>query len=102
MVPFQNCVRQRRAVSKMAAVTKNRIFFQMAKRRFGPSTKMAPTAELSLTQDPMGNSHKNILLRNHWANLNQTLLNDPWMVPFQIVSGISDLRPRWPPQPNLI
>jgi hypothetical protein len=55
----------------------------MAKRRFGPSTKMAPTAELSLTQDPMGNSHKNILLRNHWANLNQTLLNDPWMVPFQ-------------------
>ena len=35
---------------------------------------MAPTAELSLTQDPMGNSHKNLLLRNHWANCNQTLV----------------------------
>jgi hypothetical protein len=27
MVPFQNCVRQRRSVSKMAAITKNRNFF---------------------------------------------------------------------------
>ena len=27
MVPFQNCVRQRRPVSKMAAITKNRNFF---------------------------------------------------------------------------
>ena len=26
MVPFQNCVRQHRPVSKMAAITKNRIF----------------------------------------------------------------------------
>ena len=31
VVPFQNVVRQRRPVSKMATITKNRIFFQMAK-----------------------------------------------------------------------
>ena len=45
---------------------------------------------------------KNLLLWNYWANLNQICWNDPWGVPFKIVSGISDLRPRWPPQPNLI
>ena len=49
------------------------VLFQRCVRRFGPSTKMAPRAELSLTWDPMGNSHKN-LLRNHWANCNQTLV----------------------------
>jgi hypothetical protein len=104
----------------------------------------------------MGNSHKNLLLRNHLGNCNQTLvewsLDGPlprlcpviptsnqdgsqakikkkggmkfkknssplkllsqsqpnfaemilgWS-PSKIVSGISDLRPRWPPQPNLI
>jgi hypothetical protein len=103
----------------------------------------------------MGNSHKNLLLRNHWANCNQTLvelsLDGPlpklcpviltsnqdghqaknrkkqdeifkkssplkllsqslpnfaemilgWS-PSKFVSGISDLRLRWPPQPNLI
>ena len=43
-------------------------------RRFGPSTKMAPTAELSLTQEPMGNSHKNLLLWNQLLNWNQTLI----------------------------
>ena len=131
------------------------VLFQKFVRRFGPSTKMAPTAELNLTQDPMGNSHKNLLLRNHWANCNQALvewsLDDPlpklcpviltsnqdgrqaknrksWdeifkkssplkllsqsqpncaeMIlgrsPSKIVSGISNLRPRWPPKPNLI
>ena len=31
MVPFQNCVRQRRPVSKMAAMTKNRNFFKWPK-----------------------------------------------------------------------
>ena len=50
------------------------VLFQKCVRQFGPSTKMVPTAELSLTLDPMGNSHKNLLLRNHWANCNQTLL----------------------------
>ena len=29
--PFQNCVRQRRSVSKMAAITKNRNFFKWQK-----------------------------------------------------------------------
>jgi hypothetical protein len=50
------------------------VLFQKFVRRFGPSTKMAPTTELGLTYDPMGNSHKNLLLRNHWANCNQTTL----------------------------
>ena len=31
VVPFQNCVRQRRPVSKMAAMTKNRNFFKWPK-----------------------------------------------------------------------
>ena len=31
VVPFQNCVRQRRPVSKMAAITKNRNFFKWQK-----------------------------------------------------------------------
>jgi hypothetical protein len=31
VVPFQNCVRQRRPVSKMAAITKNIIFFKWPK-----------------------------------------------------------------------
>jgi hypothetical protein len=31
MGPFQNCVRQRRPVSKMAAITKNRNFFKWPK-----------------------------------------------------------------------
>ena len=28
-------------------------------------------------------SHFNLLLRNHWANCNQTWWNGPWMAPFQ-------------------
>ena len=31
IVPFQNCVRQRRPVSKMAVINKNRIFFKWPK-----------------------------------------------------------------------
>ena len=31
VVPFQNCVRQRRPLSKMAAMTKNRNFFKWPK-----------------------------------------------------------------------
>ena len=43
--------------------------------RFGPSTKMVPTAELSLTQDHMGNSHKkNLLVWNQLLKWNQTLI----------------------------
>ena len=54
------------------------VLFQKCGWQFGPSTKMTPTAELSLTYDPKGNSHKNLLLRNHRANCNKT-----WMAPFQ-------------------
>ena len=31
VVPFQNCIHQRRPVSKMAAITKNRNFFKAPK-----------------------------------------------------------------------
>jgi hypothetical protein len=31
VIPFQNCVRQRRPVSKMASITKNRNFFKWPK-----------------------------------------------------------------------
>ncbi len=50
------------------------VLFQKYVRRFGPLTKMAPTAELSLTQNPMGNSHKNLFLWNQLLNWNQTLI----------------------------
>ena len=53
------------------------VLFQKCVRWFGPSTKMAPTAELSLTQDPKGNSHKNLLLWNQLLNWNQTLIKQP-------------------------
>ena len=47
---------------------------------------------------------KNLLLWSYWANLNQTLLK--WFLggwsSSKIVSRISEHRPRWPPQPNLI
>jgi hypothetical protein len=49
------------------------VLFQKYVRRFDPSTKMAPTAELSLTKEPMGNSHKNLLVWNQSLNWNQTL-----------------------------
>ena len=44
------------------------VLFQKCVRRFGPSIKKAAL------RDPMGNSHKNLLLRNHWANCNQTFM----------------------------
>ena len=50
------------------------VLFQKCVRRFGPSNKMAPTAELSLTQVPMGNSPKNLLVWNQLLNWNQTLI----------------------------
>jgi hypothetical protein len=34
--------------------------------------------------------------------LSQSQPNFAEMIPSKIESGISDLRPRWPPQPNLI
>jgi hypothetical protein len=46
------------------------VLFQKYVRRFGPSTKMAPTAKLSLTWEHMGNSHKNLLVWNQLLNWN--------------------------------
>ena len=34
VIPFQNCFRQRRPVSKMAAITKHRNFFKWPKRLY--------------------------------------------------------------------
>ena len=50
------------------------VLFQKCVRRFGPLTKMVLTAKLSLTQDPMGNSHKKHLVWNQQFNQNQTLM----------------------------
>ena len=58
------------------------VLFQKYVKRFGPSTKMAPTAELSLTQEPMGNSHQNLLVWNQLLNWNQTLIKQSLNGPF--------------------
>ena len=75
--PFQNCVRWSRLPNKMAAKLKIEKMWMKFK--------------------------KNLLLWNYRANLNQSLLKMilGWS-PSKIVSGISDLPPRWPPQQNLI
>jgi hypothetical protein len=50
------------------------VLVQKCGRRFGPWTKMAPTVELSLTWDPMRNSHKHLLVWNQLLSWNQTFL----------------------------
>jgi hypothetical protein len=50
------------------------VLFQNCVRHFRTSTKMATTAELNLTWDPMGNSHKNLLFWNHLLNKNTILM----------------------------
>ena len=46
VVPFEICVRQRRHVSKMAAITKNRNFFKWPKRLyFKPESAQIWTVE---------------------------------------------------------
>jgi hypothetical protein len=50
------------------------------------------------TWNPMGNSHTNLLLINHWTNCNQTLVE--WSLgwpPSKDVSGDPDIQPRCPP-----
>ena len=47
-----------------------------------PSDQDGCTAELSLTQDPMGNSHKNHLVWNQQLNQNQTLMEQSLDGPF--------------------
>ena len=59
-----------------------------------PADQDGCTAELSLTWDPMGNSHKNHLVWNQQLNQNQTLMEQS----SKIVSGSRALPPRWPPQ----
>jgi hypothetical protein len=44
------------------------VLFQNCVRHFRTPTKMATTAEHNLIYDPMGNSHKNLLLWNHLLN----------------------------------
>jgi hypothetical protein len=62
-----------------SVVSEEKIFFKFHPLfSILPLTKMAVTAKLNLTYDPMGNSHKNLLLRNHWANCNQTLV-EVWL-----------------------
>ena len=131
------------------------VLFQKYVRWVGPSTKMAPTAELSLTRTLWEIYIKIFSSETTGPIATKLWWNGPWMTPFQhcvrwswlptrmatklkiekredaikknssplkllsqsqpnlaemilgwspskIVSGISDLRPRWPPQPNLI
>ena len=47
-----------------------------------PSDQDGCTAELSSTQDPMGNSHKNHLVWNQQLNQNQTLMEQSLDDPF--------------------
>ena len=47
-----------------------------------PSDQDGCTAELILTQDPMGNSHKNHLVWNQQLNQNQTLIEQSLDGPF--------------------
>jgi hypothetical protein len=97
-IPFQNCVRQCRPVSKMAAMTKNRNFFTWPKVSI--LSQKVPKFELYEHNDELfniyyrifyelwtftyfdrlcklekrGDEIKENLLWNYWANLNQTLL----------------------------
>jgi hypothetical protein len=50
------------------------VLFQNCVRHFRTPTKMAATAELNLTYDSMGNSHKNLLVWNHLFNKNKILM----------------------------
>ena len=111
VVSFQNCVRQRRPVSKMAAITKNRNFFKWPKLPY-----FKPESAKILTykhNDVLVNMYygifyelwtfddfdrlckfkkrvmkfkKNLLLWNYWANHNQTLLKWSLGGPFSKLS----------------
>ena len=96
---FQNCIRWSRLPTKMAAKPKIEkrgmklkknfssettepfstklcwndpwvVPFQNCVMHFRPPIKMVATAELNLSWDPMGNSHKNLLVWNHLLNKN--------------------------------
>ena len=63
MIPFQNCVRQRRPVSKMAAITKNRNFFKWLKRLYKSIlSQKVPKFELYKYNDELFNLYYGIFL----------------------------------------
>jgi hypothetical protein len=53
------------------------VLFQNCVRHLRTPTKMATTDELNLTLDPMGNSHKNLLVWNYLLNKNFFLISSP-------------------------
>ena len=76
MAPFQNCVRWSRIPTKMAAKLKIEKMGDEIKKKSSP---------LKLLSQSQPNFAEMIL---GWSSS-------------KIVSGISEHRPRWPPQPNL-
>ena len=61
MIPFQNGVRQRRPVSKMAAITKNRFFFSNSQNCSILSQKV-PKFELYKHNDELFNMYYGIFM----------------------------------------
>jgi hypothetical protein len=59
------------------------VLFQNCVRHFRTPTKMAATAELNLTWDPMGNSHKKV-----WLQLAQWFLRRRFLCEFPIGSYV--------------
>ena len=104
LVPFQNGVHQSRPVSKMTAITKNRNFFKWPKLL---SILSQNVPKFELYKHKLFNIYYGIfyessplkLLSQSQPNFAEMILG--WS-PSKIVSGISELRQRWPPQPNLI
>ena len=127
VVPFQNCVRQRRPVSKMAAMTK--IEISSNGQNCSILSQKVPKFELYKHNDEL-NIYYGICYElwtfayfdrlyklekrgdeikkksSPLKLLSQSQPNFPEMIlgwsSSKIVSGISEHRPRWPPQPNLI
>ena len=128
VVPFQNCVRQRRPVSKMAAMTK--IEISSNGQNCSILSQKVPKFELYKHNDELFNIYYGIfyelwtfayfdrlcklekrgdeikkksslmkLLSQSQPNFAEMILG--WSSS-KFVSGISENRPRWPPQPNLI
>ena len=60
VVPFQNCVRQHRLVSKMAAITKNRNFFKWPKLLY--FKQKVPKFELYKHNDELFNIYYGIFM----------------------------------------
>ena len=128
VVPFQNCVRQHRLVSKMTAITKNRNFSNG--QNCSILSQKVPKFELYKHNDELFNIYCGIfyelwtfvyfdrlcklekrgdeilkkssplkLVSQSQPNFAETILGRSSS---KFVSGISEHRTRWPPQPNLI